>query len=163
MTAPCTLPPNTLVSTQRPFWDDQLTRTRSGRVRRAANTWNILVKGCVHVLPTRASRFWSIFPFAIKHIFPCSFENKCMRLLTHVHGISDFQDKFRVWMAVLGRIQTSDHCIFKSCYCVQSAIVPNYIQLRARLIAMWSVEYYQLALCKWPGCETTTQCVWLPH
>ena len=90
-----------------------------------------LVKGCVHVLPTRASRFWSIFPFTIKHIFPCSFENKCMRLLTCVHGISDFQDKFRVWIAVLGRIQTSDHCIFKSCHCVQSAIVQ-----RVRLIAM---------------------------
>ena len=36
---------------------------------------------------------WSIFPFAIKrilgikHIFPCSFENKRMRLLTRVYGI----------------------------------------------------------------------------
>ena len=30
---------------------------------------------------------WSIFPFAIKGIFPCSFENKCIRLLTRVYGI----------------------------------------------------------------------------
>ena len=36
---------------------------------------------------------WSIFPFAIKcilgikHIFPCSFENKRMHLLTRVYGI----------------------------------------------------------------------------
>ena len=35
---------------------------------------------------------WSIFPFAIKRILdikciaPCSFENKCMRLLTRVYG-----------------------------------------------------------------------------
>ena len=29
---------------------------------------------------------WSIFPFAIKYIFPCSFGNKCMCLLTHVYG-----------------------------------------------------------------------------
>ena len=31
---------------------------------------------------------WSIFPFAIKRIFPCSFANKRMRLLTRVYGIS---------------------------------------------------------------------------
>ena len=30
---------------------------------------------------------WSIFPFAIKRIFSCSFENKCMRLLTRVYGM----------------------------------------------------------------------------
>ena len=30
---------------------------------------------------------WSIFPFAIKRIFPCSFANKRMHLLTHVYGI----------------------------------------------------------------------------
>jgi len=36
---------------------------------------------------------WSIFPFAIKHIlgikriFPCSFANKRMHLLTHVYGM----------------------------------------------------------------------------
>ena len=36
---------------------------------------------------------WSIFPFSIKRIlgnkriFPCSFENKRMRLLTRVYGI----------------------------------------------------------------------------
>ena len=29
----------------------------------------------------------SIFPFAIKRIFPCSFANKRMRLLTRVYGI----------------------------------------------------------------------------
>ena len=31
---------------------------------------------------------WSIFVFIIKHIFPCSFENKHMRFLTCVYGIS---------------------------------------------------------------------------
>ena len=37
---------------------------------------------------------WSIFPFTIKrilgikHIFPCSFENKRIRLLTRVYGNS---------------------------------------------------------------------------
>ena len=30
---------------------------------------------------------WSIFPFTIKCIFPCSFPNKRMRLLTRVYGI----------------------------------------------------------------------------
>ena len=29
---------------------------------------------------------WSIFPFAIKRIFPCSFGNKRMHLLTRVYG-----------------------------------------------------------------------------
>ena len=39
-------------------------------------------------------KVWSIFPFAIKRIlgikriFPCSFENKRMRLLTRVYGTS---------------------------------------------------------------------------
>ena len=45
---------------------------------------------------TRASRFWEcgqFLPFiikrilGIKRIFPCSFGNKCMRLLTRVYGI----------------------------------------------------------------------------
>ena len=41
-------------------------------------------------------RVWSIFPFAIKRIlgikriFPCSFENKHMRLLTRVYGITHY-------------------------------------------------------------------------
>ena len=29
---------------------------------------------------------WSILPFIIKHIFPCTFGNKCMRLITRVYG-----------------------------------------------------------------------------
>ena len=39
---------------------------------------------------------WSIFPFAIKRIlgikriFPCSFANKRMRLLTRVYGTSSY-------------------------------------------------------------------------
>ena len=41
---------------------------------------------------------WSIFPFAIKRIlvikrlFPCSFANKCMRLLTRVYGMVQNQN-----------------------------------------------------------------------
>ena len=56
----------------------------------------------VHVLPTKVSRavleVWSIFPFAIKRIlgikriFPCSFANKRMRLLTRVYGITFVQN-----------------------------------------------------------------------
>ena len=54
----------------------------------------------VHVLPKRRRGFgvWSNFAFIIKHIlgnrriFPCSFRNKRMRLLTHVYGI--WQIKF---------------------------------------------------------------------
>ena len=49
----------------------------------------------VHVLPKRCRGFgmWSIFTFVIKHIlgnkciFPCSFGNKRMCLLTRVYGI----------------------------------------------------------------------------
>ena len=37
---------------------------------------------------------WSTFPFAIKHIFPCSFGNKRMRLLTRVYGIRTFMSWF---------------------------------------------------------------------
>ena len=49
------------------------------------------------VLPTKASRFWrcgQFFPsllikriLGIKRIFPCSFANKRMRLLTRVYGM----------------------------------------------------------------------------
>ena len=56
---------------------------------------------------------WSIFPFAIKHIlgikriFPCSFENKRMCLLTRVYGIAprklDYctQEAQRVFISVM--------------------------------------------------------------
>ena len=41
---------------------------------------------------TRASQFWEcgqFLPFNIKRIFPCSFENNCIRLLTCVYGIPE--------------------------------------------------------------------------
>ena len=46
---------------------------------------------------------WSIFPFAIKRIlgikriFPCSFENKRMRLLTRVYGTLKSQCYYLHW------------------------------------------------------------------
>ena len=50
----------------------------------------------VHVLPKKRRSFgvWSIFAFIIKRIlgnkriFPCSFRNKRMRLLTRAYSIS---------------------------------------------------------------------------
>ena len=50
----------------------------------------------VHVVPNRCRGFrvWSIFAFIIKRIlgnkgiFPCSFGNKCMHLLTCVYGMN---------------------------------------------------------------------------
>ena len=44
----------------------------------------------VHVLPKKRRSFgvWSIFAFIIKRIFPCSFGNKRMHLLTRVYGIA---------------------------------------------------------------------------
>ena len=43
------IPPNTLVSLQRPFWDGKQTRTKSGRVRRAANTGNTSERVCTQI------------------------------------------------------------------------------------------------------------------
>ena len=43
----------------------------------------------VHVLPKEALQFWEcgqFLPFIIKRIYPCSFGNKHMHLLTRVYG-----------------------------------------------------------------------------
>ena len=44
----------------------------------------------LHVLPNRRRGFGGVvnFVFIIKHIFPCSYGNKHMRLLTRVYGIT---------------------------------------------------------------------------
>ena len=57
---------------------------------------SILLICChVHMLPKRHRGFWGVVNsclsllsayLGIKHIFPCSFGNKCMCLLTHVYG-----------------------------------------------------------------------------
>ena len=63
----------------------------------------------VHVLPTKALRFWRCVQFfpsllstlGIKHTFPCSFANKRMHLLTRVRyiisALFDFHSLHSMW------------------------------------------------------------------